>query len=205
MAGAATPSVGSGILPSSSYLSQQMTDQAPQTNINLAGLFPNASSGVTSVLNQLQSAQNSANQANQQRYQDILGMYQNMGQSGALAIQQQTQQQQGQETQSLMSSGLGNSTITGAMSRGINQAGQQNLQSLQGQLMGQEANVMESMTQQAPQIGQYASLLEAASQPSAQQQNAQAAQKAASMQSAQNQAQAFSSGSQNSFLSDWDA
>jgi hypothetical protein len=128
----------------------------------MGGLFPGASGGIQDILKQLQAAQNQANQANQQRYKDVLGMYSNLGQSGAQQIQQQTAQQQAQSTQDLTSRGLGNTTITGAMSRGINQAGQQNLLGLQEGLAGQEAGVMERMTQQGPDLSMYANLIKGA-------------------------------------------
>jgi hypothetical protein len=143
------------------YLSQQMDAQAPNTSVNLSGLFP-GNSGLQSVVSSLQSAQNAANQANQTRYADILGMYANMGQSGAQQIQQQTQQNQAQNTQNMIGSGLGNTTLTSAMSNQINSMGQSNLLGLQNQLTGEEANVMMQMNQNGPNVGQYASLLQAA-------------------------------------------
>jgi len=143
------------------YLQNQMTAQAPQTSVNLSGLFP-GNAGLAGVANQLQTAQNAANTANQQRYQDILGMYSNMGQSGAQQIAQQTQQNQAQNTQDMMGRGLGNTTLTSAMSNQINSMGQSNQLSLQDQLTGQEANVMMQMNQNGPDVGQYAGLMQAA-------------------------------------------
>jgi hypothetical protein len=148
-------------MTNNSYLTQQMSAQAPNTSVNLSGLFP-GNSGLQSVVNSLQSAQNAANQANQQRYQDILGMYSQMGQSGAQQIQQQTQQNQAQNTQNMIGSGLGNTTLTSAMSNQINAMGQSNLLNLQNTLTGEEASVMQSMNQNGPNIGQYAGLLQAA-------------------------------------------
>lgn len=146
------------------YLANQMNSKAPQSSVNLGGLFPGASGGLQDVLKQLQQAQNQANQANQQRYKDILGTYAGLGQAGAQQIQQNTQAQQAQSTQDLTSRGLGNTTITGAMSRGIDQAGQQNQLNLQESLAGQEAGVMERMTQQGPDMSQYLGLISQAAQ-----------------------------------------
>ena len=140
------------------YLAQQMNAPAPSTSVNLSGLFP-GNAGLSGVLNQLQSAQNAANQANQTRYQDILGMYSNLGQSAATQIQQQTQQAQGQNTQNMTDHGLGNTTVSGAMNNQIASYGQQNLLGLQDQLTGQEANAMMQMNQQGPNLSQYAGLL----------------------------------------------
>jgi len=142
------------------YLSQQMNSQAPSAP-NLSGLFP-GNSGLQGVLQQLQNSQNQANQANQTRYQDILGMYSNLGQSGAQQIQQQTQQMQGQNTQSMTSRGLGNTTVSGAMNNQIASLGQQNLLNLQDTLTGQEAGAMMQMNQNGPNLGQYAGLLQQA-------------------------------------------
>ena len=159
------PSVGgaSSLPPmqNNQYLQQQMTAQAPQTSVNLSGLFP-GNAGLAGVANQLQTAQNAANTANQQRYQDILGMYSNMGTSGAQQIQQQTQQNQAQNTQDMLGRGLGNTTLTSAMSNQINSMGQSNQLALQDQLTGQEANVMMQMNQNGPDVGQYAGLMQAA-------------------------------------------
>lgn len=145
-------------------LQSQMAQKPPQTSIDLSGLYPGASSGLQDVLKQLQTAQNQANAANQKRYSDILKMYSGMGQAGAQQIAQQTAQQQAQGTQNLMSRGLGNTTITGTMARGVQQAGQQNLLNLQEGLAGQEAGVMERMTQQGPDISQYLNLIASAAQ-----------------------------------------
>lgn len=143
------------------YLQEQMSAQAPNTSVNLSGLFPGNSS-LQSIANQLQTAQNAANTANQTRYKDILGLYSNMGTSSAQQIQQQTQQNQAQNTQDMTSRGLGNTTLTSAMSNQINSMGQMNQLNLQDTLSGQEANAMMQMNQNAPNIGQYASLLQAA-------------------------------------------
>ena len=146
------------------YLSAQMNAQAPSyppvTQSTMQG-------GLLGVLNQLQASQNQANQANQTRYQDILGMYSNMGQAGEQQIAQNTAQQQALGTQSDMQRGLGNTTIMDATSRGVNQAGQQSLLNLKDTLSGQMAGAMERATQQGPDMSMYMNLLRgAASQPS---------------------------------------
>jgi hypothetical protein len=150
------------MLASNPYLQQQMNSQAPQQNLDFQSLFPNASPALDQILQSMQTAGNQANAANQTRYKDILGMFQNLGQSEATQIQQQGQQQQAQGTQNLISSGLGNTTITSATNRGIAADTQNAMTNMQGKLAGQEAQAMGSMNQQGPNMSQYGSLLQAA-------------------------------------------
>jgi hypothetical protein len=132
--------------------------------INLTGLFPGASPGLQDILKQLQQAQTSANAANEQRYQDILGLYSNLGKTGTAQIQENEAQQQAKATQDLTSRGLGNSTVTSSVSRGIANDAQFAQQALQEQIAGQKAGVMERRTDQGPNMSMYANLLQQASQ-----------------------------------------
>jgi hypothetical protein len=158
MAGATSFGPGvSGIEAGNQYLADQMNQKAP-TSPDMSSTVP--AGGLQDILKQLQASQNQANAANQQRYKDILGIYSNLGQSGAQQIQQQTQQQQAEQTQKDISSGLSNTTIAGTQARGIASQGQQNLLSLQESLAGKEAGVMESMTQQGPDMGPYLNLIQ---------------------------------------------
>jgi hypothetical protein len=149
-------------LSNNPYLLQQMNQQAPQSSIDMSGLFPGASSGLQDILKQLQTTQNQANTANQQRYQDVLGMYSNLGQTESQAIAEQGQQQQAKSTQDLMARGLGNTTVTGAMSRGIASDTQSQQTQLQEGLAAKEAGVMQSMNQQGPDMSMYANLIKSA-------------------------------------------
>jgi hypothetical protein len=130
--------------------------------INLSGLFPNASSGLLGILNQLQAAQTSANTANEQRYQDILGLYGGMGTAGEARIGQAETQAQAKSTQDLTARGLGNTTITGAMSRGIANDAENSRQALSEQVAMGKAGVMERRTDQGPDMSMYAGLIQKA-------------------------------------------
>jgi hypothetical protein len=150
------------MLTSNPYLQEQMNQKAPQDSFDLSGLFPGASPAIQNLLKQLSAAGNQANTANQTRYKDVLGMFQNLGQSEAQQIQQQGQQAQAQGVQDLTSRGLGNTTITSSVNRGIASDTQNAMTNLQGKLAGQEASAMEGMNQQAPNLSQYGSLLQSA-------------------------------------------
>jgi hypothetical protein len=132
--------------------------------INLAGLFPNASTGLLDVIKQLQQAQNKANTANEQRYQDILGQYSNLGQAGMTQIGQQEQQGLASNTQGMISRGLSNTTVGDASARGISSDAELKRQQLQEGVAQQKAGVMERRTDQGPDMGMYANLLQKASQ-----------------------------------------
>lgn len=159
--GASGASMAQATQMENQYLQSQMKQQAPQA-INMSGAFSGASSGLQDIMKQLTAAQNQANAANQQRYQDILGMYSTLGQSGAQQIQEQTAQQQAKSTADLTSRGLGNTTITSAMGNQIASLGQSNQLALQESLTGKEAGVMEAMNQQGPNLSMYANLIQQA-------------------------------------------
>lgn len=136
-------------------------------SINLSGLLSGSPAGLQDIIKQLQAAQTSANEANEKRYQDILGLYGNLGQAGMTRIGQQEQQAQAKSTQDLTSRGLGNTTVTGAMTRGIASDAELSRQQLQEGVAMQKAGVMERRTDQGPDMGMYASLIAgAAKQPS---------------------------------------
>jgi hypothetical protein len=131
--------------------------------INLAGLFSGASSGLLDIVKQLQKAQADANAANEKRYQDILGMYGSLGQAGETRIAKGEQQAQAKSTQDLTNRGLGNTTITGAMSRGISSDAETARQQLGEGITRDKAGVMERRTDQGPDMGMYGNLLMQAS------------------------------------------
>ena len=143
------------------YLADQMNQQVPQA-INMSGAYSGASSGLQDIMKQLTASQNQANAANQQRYTDILGMYSSLGTSGAQQIAEQTAQQQAKSTSDLTSRGLGNTTVTSAMSNQIASLGQSNQLALQESLTGKEAGVMEAMNQKGPDLSMYSNLIQQA-------------------------------------------
>lgn len=132
--------------------------------INMTGLFPGASTGLLDIIKQLQQAQTQANTANEQRYQDILKQYEGMGAAGMARIGQAEQQQQARGTQDLISRGLGNTTITSAVSRGVASDAEMARQQLQENVAQQRAGVMERRTDQGPDLSMYANLISQAAQ-----------------------------------------
>jgi hypothetical protein len=136
----------------SQAIQSQMNAKAPQA-VNLAG-------GYQDILKQFTTAQNAANQANQQRYQDILKLYSGLGQSRATEIANQGAQQQASATQGLTSRGLGNTTVTSAVSRGINTDTSNQQTALQEQIAQLQGGVMERVNQQGPDLGMYSNLLQ---------------------------------------------
>ena len=116
------------------------------------------------IIKQMQAAQKKANLANEQRYQQILGSFENLGKAGRARIEQQTQQRQAQATQSLTSRGLGSTTITSAVERGIASDAELSRQQLEESVTMQRAGVMERRTDEGPDLGMFASLLQSAGQ-----------------------------------------
>ncbi len=116
------------------------------------------------IIRQMQAAQEKANLMNEQRYQQILGQYENLGQAGRTRIEQQTQQRQAEATQNLTSRGLGNTTITSAVERGISSDAELQRQQLEETVAMQKAGVMERRTDTGPDLGMFANLLQSAGQ-----------------------------------------
>jgi hypothetical protein len=121
------------------------------------------STGLQDIIKQMQDAQNKANAANEKRYQDILASYSNLGKAGMTRIGEQEQQAQAKGTQDLTSRGLGNTTVTGAMSRGVARDAENSRQQLQEQVAQLKGGVMERKTEQGPDMGLYAQLIQAMS------------------------------------------
>lgn len=120
-------------------------------------------SGIQDIFKQLQAAQDRANQLNEQRYKEILAQYEHLGEAGRTRIQKQTEQQQAAATQSLIGRGLGSTTITSAVSRGIASDAELQRQQLEESVSMQKAGVMERRTDVGPDLSMYANLLQSAS------------------------------------------
>ena len=120
--------------------------------------------GLQDIIKQMQASQEKANLVNEQRYRDILGTFENLGQAGRARIQQQTAQRQSAATQGLISRGLGNTTITAAAERGIASDAELQRQQLEETVSVQKAGVMERRTDTGPDLGMFASLLQTAAQ-----------------------------------------
>jgi hypothetical protein len=88
------------------------------------------------------ASQEEARKISEKQYQELLGTFSTLGQAGRTRIQQQTAQQQAASTQSLTSRGLGSTTISGAMSRGIAGEGELQRQQLEEGITQQKAGVM---------------------------------------------------------------
>jgi len=116
------------------------------------------------IIKQMQTAQEKANLLNEQRYQQILGQYENLGQAGRARIEQQTTQRQAEATQGLTSRGLGGTTITSAVERGISSDAEMQRQQLEESVAMQKAGVMERRTDTGPDMGMFANLLQQAGQ-----------------------------------------
>jgi hypothetical protein len=122
--------------------------------------------GLNDILAQLKAAQAKANAANEKRYNDILGMYSNLGQAGMARIGQGEEQAQAKGTQDLTSRGLGNTTVTSSVNRGIANDAELQRQGLQENVAQLKGGVMERKTDAGPNLGLYSGLLQQmASQP----------------------------------------
>ena len=120
--------------------------------------------GFQDIIAQMQAAQEKANLVNEQRYQQILGTFENLGKAGRARIEQQTTQRQAAATQNLTSRGLGGTTITSAVERGIASDAETQRQQLEEGIAVQRAGVMERRTDTGPDLGMFASLLQMAGQ-----------------------------------------
>lgn len=120
--------------------------------------------GFQDIIKQMQAAQEKANLLNEQRYQQVLSQFTNLGQAGRARIEQQTVQRQAEATQRLTSRGLGSTTITEAVGRGIAGEGELQRQQLEESVAMQKAGVMERRTDVGPDLGMFANLLQMAGQ-----------------------------------------
>jgi hypothetical protein len=112
----------------------------------------------------MQAAQAKANRMNEERYRKILGQFETLGQAGRARIEQQTARRQAEATQSLVSRGLGGTTITSAVERGIASDAELSRQQLEESVAMQKAGVMERRTDTGPDLGMFANLLQMAGQ-----------------------------------------
>ncbi len=119
---------------------------------------------INSIIQRFESAQAKANQANEKRYQQILASFTNLGRAGRTRIARQTAAQQATAGQSLISRGLGGTTIKGVVRRGIASDAEFQRQQLEESVALQRAGVMERRTDLGPDLGMFSSLLMAAGQ-----------------------------------------
>ena len=107
----------------------------------------------------LKKSTNKANKANEARYQEILGLYENLGTAGMERIGQQEGRMTAASEQDLTNRGLGNTTIRGSMARGIADDAELQRQGLRESVAMQKAGVMERKTDAAPDLSMYMNLL----------------------------------------------
>ena len=120
--------------------------------------------GFQDIIRQMQVSQEKANLINEQRYQQILGSFEGLGQAGRARIEEQTTQRQAAATQNLTSRGLGGTTITAAAERGIAREGESAIQELDERVTAQKAGVIERRTDAGPDMSMFSSLLATAGQ-----------------------------------------
>ena len=138
--------------------------EAEYKSIRSGGMSSSGTSALQGIIKQMQTAQQKANKANEKRYQQILSSFEGLGKAGRARIEQQTTQRQAQATQNLTSRGLGNTTITSAVERGIAGDAETQRQQLEESVTMQRAGVMERRTDEGPDLGMFASLLQSAGQ-----------------------------------------
>ena len=138
--------------------------EAEYKSIRSGGMSSSGTSALQGIIKQMQTAQQKANKANEKRYQQILSSFEGLGKAGRARIEQQTIQRQAQATQRLTSRGLGSTTITSAVERGIASDAETQRQQLEESVTMQKAGVMERRTDEGPDLGMFASLLQAAGQ-----------------------------------------
>jgi len=122
---------------------------------------PSQSSDLTDIFKQLQLSQEEAKAINEQRYKDILALYENLGKAGLTRIQKETAAAQAASKQSMISRGLGGTTMVEAAGRGIATESELQRQQLEENVALQRAGVMERRTDVGPDMSQYINLLQA--------------------------------------------
>ena len=125
---------------------------------------PARGGGLQDIVAQMQAAQEKANLLNEQRYRQVLAQFEGLGQAGRARIEQQTAQRQAEAVQSLTSRGLGGTTVTSAVERGIAGESELQRQQLEESVAMQRAGVMERRTDVGPDLGMFANLLQMAGQ-----------------------------------------
>lgn len=117
--------------------------------------------GVDSMaaLQAMQDAQSQANSANEARYQQVLGLADQYGTTQKQGIRRQAANAAGGAQQSLISRGLGSSTVVDTMQAGIQRNKQQALAGVNEQKAMMKANIIQNRTDQQPNLPLYAQLM----------------------------------------------
>lgn len=122
---------------------------APQANTGLLG----------QIGGQLKSQQDAANAANEARYQKLLGLSEQFGMTQRRNNNELTQRELASGQSSLISRGLGNSTVVDSVRQGILRQGQDRKMDINQKVAEIQMGPIERRTDQQPNLGMYASLL----------------------------------------------
>lgn len=114
--------------------------------------------GMFDLGQQFKASQDAANAANEARYQKLLGLAQQFGAAQRARNAQLVTQQQGQAQQSLMSRGLGNSTVVDSVRTQIGDQGAMRDLAIDEAANQQMMGVIERRTDQQPNLGMMAGL-----------------------------------------------
>lgn len=118
---------------------------------------------ITDIIKRFEAAQLAANKANEDRYQQILSSLSGQGAAARRRVDQQATQAGGAADQDLISRGLGNTTIRQSVQRGVASDKELANQSIDEQVAGMRAGVMERRNDEGPDLSMYANLIQAAS------------------------------------------
>lgn len=140
---------------------QFVSGQAPPAMDYGSFFNPDGTLNIQAIMAGVGQQQEWANQANLQRYQDILGQFQGLGEAGMQRIEGARQQAIGTGTQDLISRGLYNTTIAGGIPRAAGADAEMARQSLQEGIQAQMAGVMERRSDIGPNLGFLSSLISA--------------------------------------------
>lgn len=132
--------------------------------LELARARGGGQAGLQGIIQQMQAAQEKANLLNKQRFERAMSQFENLGQAGRARIEQQTAQRQAAATQNLTSRGLGSTTITSSVERGIASDAELSRQQLEEGVAVQKAGLLERRSDVGPDLSQFASLLQTAGQ-----------------------------------------
>lgn len=143
----------------------QITGLTPTSTYSMS-YGPVQSDALDSLVTEWKNAQAAANAANEQRYKEILDLWSGVGAAGRRRIEETRLREQATATQGLISSGLGNTSITQAARRGVTADSEKRRQELEEGIAIQKAGVIERRTDEALRPDLMSDLIRAASQSS---------------------------------------
>jgi hypothetical protein len=111
------------------------------------------------IIDRFSKSQAMANKANEARYGQLLAGADQFGQSAMNANAQLTTQEQARSGSSLISRGLGNSTIVDSVRQGNARQGQYRAQDINERVLANKQGIIERRTDQQPNLSLLAQLL----------------------------------------------